>query len=107
MGAVVPELPLEDDTAVLKQGYGESKHVSERMCVIASKKAQVPTTIFRVGQIAGPTTKSGLWNPDEWLPTIVATSKALGKVPSDLSSMPIDWVPVVCFILPFIILMDR
>ncbi|GMG10790.1 unnamed protein product [Aspergillus oryzae] len=84
MGAVVPELPLEDDTAVLKQGYGESKHVSERMCVIASKKAQVPTTIFRVGQIAGPTTKSGLWNPDEWLPTIVATSKALGKVPSDL-----------------------
>ncbi|KAB8226591.1 hypothetical protein BDV33DRAFT_197585 [Aspergillus novoparasiticus] len=94
MGAVVPELPLEDDTAVLKQGYGESKHVSERMCVIASKKAQVPTTIFRVGQIAGPTTKSGLWNPDEWLPTIVATSKALGKVPSDLGSMPIDWVPV-------------
>ncbi|KAB8258604.1 hypothetical protein BDV32DRAFT_68400 [Aspergillus pseudonomiae] len=94
MGPVVPEFPLENDEAVLKQGYGESKHVSERMCVIASEKARVPTTIFRVGQIAGPTTKSGLWNPDEWFPTIVATSKALVKVPSTLGSMPIDWVPV-------------
>lgn len=97
MGAVVPERPLENDEVVLKQGYGESKHVSERMCMIASEKARVPTTIFRVGQIAGPTTKSGLWNPDEWLPTIVATSKALRKVPNNLGSMPIDWVPVVCF----------
>ncbi|KAF7586115.1 hypothetical protein BBP40_009428 [Aspergillus hancockii] len=94
MGPVVPELPLEDVEAVMKQGYGESKHVAERMCQIASQKARVPTTVFRVGQIAGPTTKSGLWNPDEWLPTIVATSKALGKVPSDLGSTSIDWVPV-------------
>ncbi|KAE8375247.1 hypothetical protein BDV26DRAFT_299832 [Aspergillus bertholletiae] len=94
MGPVVPELPFENADAVLKQGYGESKHVAERMCTIASRKACIPTTIFRVGQIAGPTTKSGLWNPDEWLPTIVATSKALGKVPNDIGSMPIDWVPV-------------
>jgi nucleoside-diphosphate-sugar epimerase/acyl carrier protein len=96
MGPVVPEAPLEDVEAVMKQGYGESKHVSERICQIASEKARVPTTVFRAGQIAGPTTKSGLWNSDEWLPTIVATSKALGKVPSDLGLTPIDWVPVVC-----------
>jgi len=95
MGSVVPEIPMEDSSVVLSQGYGESKHVSERICLEASRRSRVPTTVHRVGQIAGPTTSSGEWNRHEWLPTIIATSKAMGKIPNRLGSMPVDWVPVV------------
>ncbi|CAG8130357.1 unnamed protein product [Penicillium salamii] len=94
MGASVPEIPMEDSAVVLAQGYGESKHVAERICLEASRRSHVPTTVYRVGQIAGPKSSSGQWNPHEWLPTIIATSKALGKIPNRLGSMPVDWVPV-------------
>lgn len=97
MGPLVPELPMEDSSVVLPQGYGESKHVSERICLEASTKSHVPTTVYRVGQIAGPTTASGQWNPHEWLPTIISTSKSMGKIPNRLGSMAVDWVPVVGF----------
>lgn len=95
-GSAVPETPLEDCDVVLPQGYGESKHVAERICLEASRRSGVPTTVFRVGQIAGPTTEKGIWSRQEWLPTLVATSKAIGKVPNSLGSMRIDWIPVVC-----------
>jgi nucleoside-diphosphate-sugar epimerase len=95
MGPSVPELPMEDSAVVLPQGYGESKHVAERICLEASRRSHVPTTVYRVGQIAGPTSTSGQWNPHEWLPTIIATSKAMGKIPTQLGSMAVDWVPVV------------
>ncbi|KAJ9237119.1 putative nonribosomal peptide synthetase [Paecilomyces variotii] len=93
-GPTVPEEPIEDSTVVLPQGYGESKHVGERICYEASSRAGVPTTIHRVGQIAGPTSKDGQWNRQEWLPTLIATSKTLGKLPRNLGNMPIDWIPV-------------
>jgi thioester reductase-like protein len=95
MGASVPEVPMEDSAAVLPQGYGESKHIAERICLEASRRSHVPTTVYRVGQIAGPTSTSGQWNPHEWLPTIIATSKTMGKIPNDLGSAAVDWVPVV------------
>ncbi|KAJ5760131.1 hypothetical protein N7520_007287 [Penicillium odoratum] len=94
MGPLVPEIPMEDCAVVLTQGYGESKHVAERICLEASRRSRVPTSVYRVGQIAGPTTVKGQWNPHEWLPTIIATSKAMGKIPSGLGSVPVDWVPV-------------
>lgn len=95
-GPAISEAPLEDCEVVLPQGYGESKHVAERICLEASRRSGVPTTVYRVGQIAGPTTEKGMWSPQEWLPTLVATSKAIGKVPNALGSMAVDWVPVVC-----------
>ena len=95
-GASIPEVSIEDSEVVLPQGYGESKHIGERICLEASRQSGVPTTIYRVGQIAGPTSEKGMWNPQEWLPTIIATSKATQKIPKALGSMPIDWIPVVC-----------
>jgi nucleoside-diphosphate-sugar epimerase len=95
MGAPIPEEPMEDIAVVLPQGYGESKHIAERICVEASKRSNVPTSVYRVGQIAGPTSARGQWNPQEWLPTIIATSKAMGKIPNRLGSTAVDWVPVV------------
>ncbi|KAJ5385268.1 hypothetical protein N7517_003179 [Penicillium concentricum] len=94
MGASIPEVPIEDIAVVLPQGYGESKYVAERICLEASQRSHVPTSVYRVGQIAGPTTARGQWNPQEWLPTIIATSKAMGKIPNRLGSTAVDWVPV-------------
>lgn len=95
MGDSIPEVPMETPDMVLRQGYGESKHVAERMCLQASRTAAVPTSVFRVGQIAGPDTRMGIWNPHEWIPTLVATSKAIGKVPLDLGGCAVDWISVV------------
>ncbi|KAL4894587.1 hypothetical protein BDV59DRAFT_200924 [Aspergillus ambiguus] len=94
MGILVPEKPIEDVGVVLQQGYGESKHIGERICSEASRRCGVPTTVYRVGQIAGPTLPKGQWNPQEWIPTIIASSKAMGKIPTGLGSMDVDWVPV-------------
>lgn len=93
-GPVVPSEPIEDIDVVLPQGYGESKHIGERICLAASRHSGVPTTIHRVGQVAGPTMEKGLWNRQEWVPTIVATSKSLGLAPETLGSTPVDWIPV-------------
>jgi nucleoside-diphosphate-sugar epimerase len=94
-GPSVPEIPLEDPDVATRQGYGESKYVSERICAIASARSGVPTSIYRVGQIGGPTAEKGLWNKQEWLPSLVATSKTLQQVPNSLGTMPVDWIPVV------------
>jgi nucleoside-diphosphate-sugar epimerase/aryl carrier-like protein len=95
LGPVVPEVPLEDCDVVVRQGYGESKHIGERICLEASRRAGVPTTIIRFGQIAGPTTEMGIWNRHEWLPAMITSSKAMGKIPKTLGSMRVDWIPVV------------
>lgn len=100
MGPVVPEVVMESIEQVLEQGYGESKFVGESICVEASRKSGVPTSIFRVGQIAGPDTRMGLWNPHEWIPTLVATSKVMGKVPAELGGYAIDWISVVSTLMP-------
>ncbi|RAL04515.1 acetyl-CoA synthetase-like protein [Aspergillus ibericus CBS 121593] len=94
MGATVPELPIENCDACPNQGYSESKYISERICYEASRRSGVPTTVFRVGQIAGPTTAKGQWNVHDWLPTIIATSKAMGLVPEMLGSRAVDWIAV-------------
>lgn len=56
----VPEFRIEDSSVVLPPGYGESKHVSERIYPEASRRSHVPTIVYRVGQIAGPTTNAEL-----------------------------------------------
>ncbi|CAG8396619.1 unnamed protein product [Penicillium salamii] len=93
-GPSIPEIIFTDPTVVLRQGYGESKHVSERICATASAKRGVPTSIHRVGQIGGPTTRKGMWNKQEWLPSLVATSKTIKQIPSSLGSGTVQWVPV-------------
>lgn len=95
-GTAAPvEVPFDELDTVSRQGYSESKFISERICALASTVSGVPTTIHRVGQIAGPTTEYGVWNKQEWLSSLIATSKTLGKVPTDLGNMPVDWIPVV------------
>ena len=74
-------------------GYGESKHVSERVLQIATERSGVSASILRVGQVAGPSTvNGGIWNIHEYIPALVQTSKAIGKIPT--SYHIIDWTPV-------------
>jgi nucleoside-diphosphate-sugar epimerase/aryl carrier-like protein len=91
-----PEDLIEDPDVVLKQGYAESKHIAERLCYEASKTTGVPTTILRVGQIGGPTRAEGIWNRNEWFPSLIATSERIGKIPASLGANELDWIPVVC-----------
>ncbi|KAF7174064.1 hypothetical protein CNMCM5623_006358 [Aspergillus felis] len=89
-----PEDIIENSDAVLEQGYAESKHIAERLCYEASKTAGVPTTILRVGQIGGPTRAEGIWNRNEWFPSLIATSARIGKIPTSLGTNEVDWIPV-------------
>ncbi|KAI9750497.1 MAG: Transmembrane osmosensor [Chaenotheca gracillima] len=93
---VVPEAPTDVLTTEYG-GYGSSKQVSELILRDASEKAGVDVAICRVGQIAGPTMhgEQGMWAKQEWIPTIIASSKYLGVLPSTLGSMDrVDWIPV-------------
>lgn len=92
----VPEAIIEDFSVPEAMGYAESKHVAERLLDTANRVAGIPCTVVRVGQVAGPIDpKHGTWNRREWLPSLIPSSKFLGKIPGDLGAMNmIDWIPV-------------
>ena len=97
-GDPVPEMVIEDPTVVANIGYGQSKFVSEHILAKASQDSagQVPVTILRVGQVAGPvddaSAKGPVWNSSEWFPSLLKTSKELRCVPQNLPE--VDWIPV-------------
>lgn len=91
----VPERAFHDFTIPAAMGYGESKYISERLLEIATEKCGLSAAVVRVGQLAGPVVKDGVWSKQEWLPSIIASSKYLCKIPQTLPSMDtIPWVPV-------------
>lgn len=78
-----------------KIGYAQSKYVAELLLDDAARHARVPATICRVGQIAGPVKTPGTWPEKEWFPSLISSSKYLGKIPASLGpANVIDWVPV-------------
>lgn len=91
----VTEASLESYDVASPLGYGQSKHVAERILSRASAASNIPVTILRLGQVAGSTNtclRGGGWSTDEWIPSLAAISKELRLVPDDIP--PIDWVPV-------------
>jgi len=102
-GASVPEEIIPDFDIAGSSGYGESKHIAERLLDHAAKKLNVAVRIARLGQIAGPLHLPGQWNRNEWLPSLVASSLHIGALPQTLGAQTasltraggeIDWVPV-------------
>jgi thioester reductase-like protein len=94
-GSFVPETIIRNFAAPEPIGYGESKYVSELLIEDFAKTSGIATAVFRSGQIAGPLSKRGVWNKQEWFPSIVASSKHLNVLPESLASFEnIDWVPV-------------
>jgi thioester reductase-like protein len=90
----VPEEPLRE-LDISTGGYGQSKLISSLILEKASEILGVPVEIMRVGQIAGPSSERGLWNRQEWLPSIIASSVYLGLLPDSLGQMTtVDWTPI-------------
>ncbi|KAI0478019.1 hypothetical protein F4859DRAFT_520911 [Xylaria cf. heliscus] len=94
-GAVAEQI-YTDWATPMSSGYGQSKFLSERLLDVAAREANIPCAICRVGQVAGPISTAGEWPKKEWLPSLIASSKYLGKVPDSLGPRldAIDWVPV-------------
>ncbi|KAI1754102.1 hypothetical protein F4782DRAFT_495129 [Xylaria castorea] len=92
----VAEQVYTDWTTPTASGYGQSKFLSERLLDVAAREANIPCAICRLGQVAGPTSTAGEWPSKEWLPSLIASSKYLGKIPDSLGPRldTIDWVPV-------------
>lgn len=92
----VPEAIIEDLDSPEFLGYGESKYVSERLIEAHSSSSGLTSSVLRVGQIAGPVlSTAGIWNVQEWFPSLLCSSKHLGLLPDSLGTMnSISWVPV-------------
>ena len=88
----IPEELTFNHHVAQETGYAESKNVSECILGIASQRSGVPVSILRVGQIAGPVAAAGVWNRNEWFPSLIKTSQSLGCLPNYLPD--IDWIPV-------------
>lgn len=92
---LIPETMLDDD-APASMGYGESKYLAERMLDYAAKKLGITASIVRVGQVAGTAENPRGWNRNEWLPSLVLSSKYIGALPETLgsTSTEVDWIPI-------------
>lgn len=93
---VVPEETIRDFSAPQRMGYAESKYVAERLLDMAATECDVPVSVCRVGQIAGPVRRrEGAWSKREWLPSLVLSSRHLGVVPDSLGGLEtVDWIPI-------------
>ena len=69
-GEKVPEKAFHDFTIPAPMGYGESKYIAELLLEAGAEKSGVPAIICRVGQLAGPVVKGGVWSKQEWLPSV-------------------------------------
>lgn len=94
-GRIEEAIDADTDT-LLENGYAESKWVAEMLCEQAARSLKVPTSFVRVGQVAGPVEVPGIWNPTEWLPSLVKSSVTLGVLPDSTgcSMDAVHWLPV-------------
>ncbi|KAL8717514.1 MAG: hypothetical protein Q9225_005246 [Loekoesia sp. 1 TL-2023] len=91
----VPEIELKEWSLAEQNGYPRAKLIAERILADVSRKYNIPATICRVGQIAGPTGEKGMWPKQEWLPILIKSSMYLGVIPEPLGYLDVvDWVPV-------------
>lgn len=93
-----PEKLVTADSAPGPNGYSESKYVAEHIIDYAAQTVCYgPSLAFtRVGQIAGAANHSGIWNKDEWFPSMIISSVKIGAFPESLGPTfdRVDWVPI-------------
>lgn len=96
-GGPAPEDVLGNLDTPAAFGYGRAKFLAELLVDAAAQHLGngMLATIIRVGQVAGPVRRRGLWNPREWLPSLVLSSLHLGQVPDSLGRRfdNVDFVP--------------
>ncbi|QPG94061.1 putative secondary metabolism biosynthetic enzyme [Epichloe festucae Fl1] len=90
----VPEKQFSDPK-LAAMGYGLSKLAGSLILDAAYEQSGVPSASVRVGQIAGPRGAKGKWNPQEFLPSLVASSVHMGILPTNLGALEVvDWVAI-------------
>ncbi|KAI0099721.1 putative NRPS-like enzyme [Nemania sp. FL0031] len=91
-----PEALTEVQDMPHGNGYSKSKLLAEHLCDSGARHLGIPVAVARVGQIAGAVRNKGIWNPSEWLPSLVISSRHLGCLPDNLGHRfsVVDWVPV-------------
>ncbi|KAL7966389.1 hypothetical protein HDV63DRAFT_397037 [Trichoderma sp. SZMC 28014] len=90
----IPERRLED-LALPAMGYGRSKFAAGSILDAAVEQSGILAAVVRVGQIAGSRAKQGVWNPQEFVPSLIASSVHLGVLPDRFSKTDVvDWTPV-------------
>ncbi|KAJ7153563.1 hypothetical protein C8R43DRAFT_885444 [Mycena crocata] len=87
---VALEEHLSDPRISVGMGYTESKWVTEGILAIAAQKTVLSPIIIRPGQLSGA--ENGAWNPTDWFPTLLASSKSLGHLPALCGHA--SWVPI-------------
>lgn len=76
-------------------GYGQSKFLAELLCDTAVKHLGIPSTLIRVGQVAGPVHQPGEWNRNEAIPGIFIASAEMACLPENIGMFSeVDWIPV-------------
>ncbi|EXL40688.1 hypothetical protein FOCG_16840 [Fusarium oxysporum f. sp. radicis-lycopersici 26381] len=90
----VPEEALHDLT-LPRMAYGRSKLAASLILDVAAEQSGVPTLSVRVGQIAGSRGEKGMWNRQEMIPSMIASSVYLGVLPDHLGAQQeIAWTPI-------------
>lgn len=83
------------DLSLATHGYGQSKAIASDLLYYASSQCGLRGATVRLGQVAGPRGAGGVWNANEWLPSLVKTSRALGALPETIPLLDeVDWLPV-------------
>lgn len=101
--SIIPETVSYDDSSPAPMGYGQSKYIAERMLDYATQKLNLTTGAVRIGQIAGTSHNPRGWNRNEWLPSLVLSSRYIGALPDTLGPKDfnssgvmsnINWIPI-------------
>ncbi|TGO51934.1 hypothetical protein BCON_0151g00080 [Botryotinia convoluta] len=76
--------------------FGASIHFISSISTVGNwDVANIPASIYRVGQIDGPKSSNGKWNKQEWFPLILKSSTYLKVLLSSLGPLEaVDWIPV-------------
>ncbi|PFH59853.1 hypothetical protein XA68_11773 [Ophiocordyceps unilateralis] len=90
----VPERALED-LSLANTGYGRSKLAASLILDSAVRYAGTAAASVRVGQIAGPRSQKGMWNKQEYIPSMIASSLYLGMLPDNFGTgEEVDWMAI-------------
>ncbi|KAG9118738.1 hypothetical protein FRC07_006609, partial [Ceratobasidium sp. 392] len=89
-GQVYPEEHINDPSVSAGFGYGESKHIAEKL-LGAARLAGLETCAARLGQLTGDSV-SGAWSKTDWVPSLVASSLAIGHLPDAIGV--VSWIPL-------------
>jgi thioester reductase-like protein/acyl-CoA synthetase (AMP-forming)/AMP-acid ligase II len=96
--SVMIEEAVTDAQVPVPMGYGQSKHVAEKLLSYASSALGIRTIIARVGQISGDACRKRGWNRREWFPSLVVSSLHIRALPETLGCAEdgkgVKWIPV-------------